>query len=196
MFGVNTKRALVAAPGFILVASAGAQLSPKPLSASIGLNYLQAGSLGGATSHDGWLGAIGYHFTQPRSYAKSVDTSLEFWWAQHNGQGNKFSNYGLFAMGRTPFSNTNMHSSGFVPYYGAGIGIVRDEFIGQPPVVTSAARVLSSTSGSVSKWTMGEKLLVGAMLNQTWFVEGGYNWNGSIGGSSCDSWSVSVGVRF
>jgi hypothetical protein len=47
-----------------------------------------------------------------------------------------------------------------------------------------------------SKYTNGEKILLGVSFAHNLYVEGAYNFNGGFSSASADSISVSVGVRF
>lgn len=180
------------APGLLLVSSAGAQTPAKPFSVALGLDYLEGGSLGSATARDGWIADVGYHFAAAHgSVNKIFDTSVDFTWSQHNGHGGFASSYGLFLEDRTPFTSSG--GSGIVPYYGVGLGVVRD--MGRVIINTggSDARVFAA---SASKYTNGEKILLGLKFGSSFYLEGAYNFNGGFTDASADSVSVSVGVRF
>ncbi len=171
-----------------LAGAANAQVGAKPFTVSVGWSDLLEKTMADATKASGYIGMIGYRV---QTGMKSLsDTSVEASWARNSGSGNRLDVYGLQIVDRMPFSQQT-RSSGMVPYWGLGIGAALDQFVGS--VITGGSTVVLHSD---SKLNLAAKVLLGLNITDSVFVEGAYNYNGSLEGKTLTSLTVSLGIHF
>ena len=139
--------------------------------------------------------------------------SLCFDFERVSGDGNKLEVWGVTYDVRIRIGNS---TSGFVPYAGIGVGIFRANLnmtipggggsSGGGEDFRRRGRGGSSGGGSSggggdtiineSDTRGGAKFMLGAWLNERFFVEASYRLSGRLGGVSTDSFSLILGVKF
>ncbi|HWD40718.1 MAG TPA: hypothetical protein VG944_17855 [Fimbriimonas sp.] len=206
---MTIKRTLCGAPIALLATMAHAQMVNKPIWVSAGWNNLLNSDARDATSASGFQVGVGYHFGYQKSSGYSYDPSLDLTWARNTGNSNRLDTFALLAMARAPFSaQPPSAKNAFVPYYGLGIGIARNSFVGSGPAGGSSGgggsqallvkpHTLGGTgTGSASDYTLAARALIGVSFADMYFAELAYNYNGILEGSRIDSVTLTVGVRF
>lgn len=186
----------------VIVSAASADTQSNTYYVRGGINYLLDKDAKDFAKSNGFVGAIGYQLPAiGGSYGPSANSSIEGAWSHNEGHGNKFDSYGLWAFSRTPFKTggSTVVAKGFSPYWGLGIGAVRNQVKGS--FTTSASNGSGGTittrhNVSESKWALGYSALVGAKLNDMLFLEAAYNFNGSVNGTNLNSATISLGVKF
>ncbi len=195
---MSTRTNLLTIPVLVMAASAAkAQSTQNNIHAAVGINYLLDSDARDATKATGFRAEVGYHL--PNMGVESgpkLDYSIDLTWARNEDSGNRLDNMGLYLTGRSAFEGAGsthvVGKSSTTPYWGLGVGIVRNEFRGT---------VQQGGSGGVvnaddSNYRFGARLILGVTFNNSFFVEGAYNYNGTLDGTRTDSLSAVVGIRF
>jgi len=173
-----------------------------PYSIAIGGAFNLDSTAGDLTSSTGFKITAAYHFSntgQSMSYGSQADSSIDVSYDSFSGHSNHLSQYAALLTARMPISSSSAMGAHvktqIVPYYGIGVGIVRNSLSASTTIAGQSGGT-TTVSDSGNDWLFAAKALIGVKFSQNLFVEGAYNYNGSVHGVHADNIDVSVGLRF
>lgn len=158
--------------------------TPKRFFVHVGVSRANNGDVRDATQETGIAAGAGYLFASPNLIKNlNATESIDLDFLRSSGNGNSLQTAGLAYTVRIPIGEGQSSTR---PYYGIGLGFYRSE----------AKEDTSGSSDKATKTNFGGKLLVGANIGGSAFVEASYLLSGKVEDVKTDTVNLTVGLRF
>ena len=153
------------------------------------------------TSTTGFLITGAYHFNanSQQMGGLNTDSSIDLSYGSFSGHSNHLTQYSALLTIREPVGGNQMGAhvrSSTVPYYGLGIGIVHNSLSASTTIAGQSGGPSTNVNLGGNDNNFAAKALIGMRMSSALFIEGSYNYNGSVHGARVDNIAVSIGYRF